>query len=51
MFLHFAIETKNKEQIHNFSESSKSRMQRFASRSLATPAIYSLSGTFLENKL
>jgi len=29
MFLQFAIEIKNKEQIHKFSESSKSRMQRF----------------------
>jgi len=28
MFLHFAIEIKNKQQIHNFSESSKGRMQR-----------------------
>ena len=38
IFLHFAIEIKNKEQIYNFSESSKSRM-RLASRSLATPGI------------
>jgi len=46
MFLHFAIEIKNKEQIYNFFESSMSHMQRFeeqlwlASSSLATHGIY-----------
>jgi len=29
IFLHFAIELKNNKQIYNFSESSKSRIQRF----------------------
>jgi len=39
IFLHFATEIKNKKQIYDFSESSKSRM-RLAIRSLATPALY-----------